>query len=281
MPLGYNITMNVYKVLEEAIESDSIVTKEKLTQQCFEYCSQNELIDECDFIPKLQEHPSYVNKCTIVEPRALKARKDFHTNEGLATLVHAIAHIEYSAIDLALDAVYRYPEMNQQYKLDWLAVAKDEIRHYLMLERLLEALGFKYGDFSVHSGLFDASLETASNHLDRMAIIPRYYEASGLDVTPQILKKLDNKKKLPFVKKFIEILNIIYIEEIEHVQKGDYWFKVLCKKENKNIDIYFKILEKYKLKEKARPHVNVNARKEAGFSCAEIKRLGKVDCNED
>ena len=279
LPLGYNVAMNFYKVLEEAINSDCITTKEKLTEQCFEYCSQNEFIEEPKFEAKIFERPSYVNKCKIVEPRALKARKDFDTKEGLASLVHAIVHIEYSAIDLALDAVYRYFKMNQAYKLDWLEVAKDEIRHYLMLEQLLTELGFSYGDFSVHSGLFDASMNTAVNHLDRMAVIPRYYEASGLDVTPQILKKLDNKRKLPFVKKLMDILDIIYVEEIEHVQKGDYWFKELCRVENKNIDIYFEILEKYKILEKHRPHVNVEARKKAGFSCSEIKLLANVECN--
>ena len=278
MPLGYNIAMNFYQVLEEAIESDCVATKEKLTEQCFEYCSQNELIEEPKVNAKIFETPSYGNKCEIVEPRALKTRKDFDTKEGLASLVHAIAHIEYSAIDLALDAVYRYSKMNQAYKLDWLKVAKDEIRHYLMLEQLLSELGFNYGDFSVHSGLFDASMNTAENHLDRMAVIPRYYEASGLDVTPQILKKLENKRKLPFVKKLIDILDIIYVEEIEHVQKGDYWFKALCKEENKNINIYFKILEKYNILEKHRPHINIEARKKAGFSCVEINLLGNVKC---
>jgi uncharacterized ferritin-like protein (DUF455 family) len=278
MPLGYNIVMNLYKILEEAIESDCIATKERLTEQCFEYCSQNELIAEPKNEAKIFEEPSYVSKCEIVEPRVLKTRKDFDTKEGLASLVHAIAHIEYSAIDLALDAVYRYAKMNQTYKLDWLNVAKDEIRHYLMLEKLLIGLGFHYGSFSVHSGLFDASMHTAENHLDRMAIIPRYYEASGLDVTPQILKKLENKRKLPFVQKLIDILHIIYIEEIDHVKKGDYWFKELCRVENKNINIYFKILEKYKILDKHRPHVNVEARKKAGFSCSEIKLLGNVEC---
>ena len=270
--------MNFYKVLEEAIESDCIVTKEKLTEQCFEYCSQNELIDVPKIEAKTFEVPSYLNKCKIVEPKALKARKDFETKEGLALLVHAIAHIEYSAIDLALDATYRYSSMAQAYKIDWLNVARDEIRHYRMLEELLIDLGFSYGDFSVHSGLFDAAKNTAKNHLDRMAIIPRYYEASGLDVTPQILKKLDNKKKLPFVAKLIDILHIIYVDEIEHVQKGDYWFKELCRIENKNINIYFDILDKYKILDKHRPHINVEARKKAGFSCGEIKILGDVDC---
>ncbi len=278
IPLGYNIGMNLYQILEEAIESDTIATKEKLTQQSFEYCSQNALIDEPKVVAKIFEKPSYASRCKIVEPRALTTRKDFDTKEGLASLVHVIAHIEYSAIDLALDAVYRYSKMSQAYKLDWLEVAKDEIRHYLMLEGLLNELGFSYGDFSVHSGLFDASMQTAANHLERMAIIPRYYEASGLDVTPQILKKLENKRKLPYVKRLMEILNIIYEEEIRHVQKGDYWFKYLCREENKDISIYFEILDKYKILKKNRPHINVEMRKKVGFSCSEIKLLGKVEC---
>jgi len=270
--------MKLYKILEEALTSDCIETKEKLTQQCFEYCSQNEFISSEGFQPLMFDKPSYINKCEIVDPKKLKTRKDFDKPEGLATLIHAIAHIEYSAIDLALDAVYRYPTMSQHFKVDWLEVALDEIRHYKMLETLLIELGFKYGDFPVHCGLFDAANHTADNILDRMAIIPRYYEASGLDVNPQIIKKLDNKRKLIHVKKLIEILNIIYDEEIIHVNKGDFWFKYICKVENLDTSIYFKILEKYKLLEKQRPHINVDARQKAGFSCSELKKLGDIEC---
>jgi uncharacterized ferritin-like protein (DUF455 family) len=271
--------MNVYEILEEAIISDSIETKEKLTQQCFLYCNQNEFISSQGFYPLFFEKPSYDNRCTIVEPKALKTRKDFDTNEGLASLVHAITHIEYSAIDLALDAVYRFPQMPQAYKIDWLEVALDEIRHYKMLNDLLIELGFAYGSFPVHCGLFDAANHTASNILDRMAIIPRYYEASGLDVNPQIIKKLENKRKLPFVKKLMEHLDTIYEEEIIHVHKGDKWFKYLCDREGLDYEIYFEILEKYKLLTKHRPHINVKARQEAGFSCVELKQLGNIECN--
>jgi len=272
--------MNVYKILEEALTSDCIETKEKLTQQCFEYCSQNEFISSEGFTPLIFEVPSYIKKCKIVDPRELKPRKDFDKPEGLATLVHAIAHIEYSAIDLALDAVYRYPNMPQQFKIDWLEVALDEVRHYKMLETLLIDIGYKYGDFPVHCGLFDAATHTTDDILDRMAIIPRYYEASGLDVNPQIIKKLHNKRKLPNIKRLIEMLNIIYGEEIIHVNKGDIWFKYICKVRNLDINIYFDILEKYKILEKSRPHINVIARQKAGFTCHELRKLGDVECNQ-
>jgi len=270
--------MKLYKRLEEAILSDDILVKETLTTQCLEYCNQNNVSCNEDFKPIVFEKPSYASICHIVDSRELPARKDFDSNEGLATLVHAIAHIEYSAIDLALDAVYRFPDMPMEYKVDWLVVAEDEIRHFKMLKELLDALGYAYGDFPVHCGLFDAAEHTANSILDRMAIIPRYYEASGLDVNPQIIKKLDNKRKKPLVKQLIDALNIIYDEEIEHVHKGDKWFKYLCKKEGLDESIYFEILECYKLLNKHRPHINVNARKEAGFTCTEIKKLGAKEC---
>ena len=272
--------MKLYEILETAVCSDDILLKEELTVQCLEYCKQNTLSPESTFTPKHFEKPSYATICKIVDPRELPARKDFESKEGLATLVHAIAHIEYSAIDLALDAVYRFPEMSMEYKIDWLEVASDEIRHYKMLNALLEDLGYAYGDFPVHCGLFDAAAHTAGDILDRMAIIPRYYEASGLDVSPQIMKKLDNKRKNPYVKVLLEALNIIYVEEIDHVHKGDKWFKYLCQKEGKEASVYFEILERYDLLSKHRPHINVEARKEAGFTCTEIKKLGAKVCNE-
>ncbi len=271
--------MNIYSILEQAIRSDDIDVKEKLTAQCLAYCNQNEVRVEDGFCPLHFKAPSYASRCTIVAPAELPHRKDFDTPEGLATLVHSIAHIEFSAIDLALDAVYRYPEMPMTYKIDWIEVAVDEIRHFKMLEGLLQELGFTHGDFPVHSGLFDAAEKTAHNILDRMAIVPRYFEASGLDVSPFIIKKLENKRKLPPVGKLIEILNIIYQEEIDHVLKGDRWFKYLCKEEGKSEDVYFEILERYDLLNKHRPHVNVEARKEAGFTCIEIKKLGAKECS--
>lgn len=275
--------MNIFSLLERAIMSDDILTKEALTTQCLEYCIQNEIRHDNHFTPIQFSQPSYASKCHIVDPRDLPARKDFESKEGLATLVHAIAHIEYSAIDLALDAVYRFSQMSNTYKIDWLEVASDEIRHFKMLEALLTEIGYSYGDFPVHCGLFDAAEHTTQSILERMAIIPRYYEASGLDVSPQIIKKLENKRKNPQVKKLIDTLNIIYVEEIDHVHKGDKWFKSLCKQEGheegKEEEVYFEILERYQLLSKHRPHVNVKARKEAGFSCSEIKKLGAKECS--
>ena len=275
-------TINSYDILQKAIQSDDISTKKEITNICLESLNCADMWSSEGFEPILFTKPSYVSKCKIVSPKDLKNRKDFDTPKGLASLVHAIAHIEYSAIDLALDALYRYPNMPLEYKRDWLEVASDEIRHFEMLEELLVELGFGYGDFPVHCGLFDASVNTADDILDRMAIVPRYFEASGLDVSPQIIKKLSNRHKNPSVKKLIDMLHIILDEEIDHVRKGDKWFKYLCQKaevaEGKEEEKYFEILQRYDLITKHRPHINVDARKEAGFSCVEIKRLGAKEC---
>ena len=245
--------MNFYTLLEAAITSNEITLKEAYANQCLAYCTKNTVEVAQTFTPVLFEHPSYASMCTIVDPRKLPSRKDFDTPLGLATLAHANAHIEYSAIDLALDAVYRYPRMPSEYKIDWLEVALDEIRHFKMLEELLRELGYQYGYFPVHSGLFDVSRHTAGDILDRMAVIPRYYEASGLDVNPQIIKKLNNKRKNPLVKRLIDSLRIIYDEEIVHVQKGDKWFRYLCNERGVEVEPqYMAILEAYALTGKHR-----------------------------
>ncbi len=271
--------MNFYKTLEIALRSDDIDTKDRAVTSLIEYCSQNQLSTQIDFTPTIWQEPSYSHICQIVSPRDLPARKDFDTSRGLATLVHAITHIEFSAIDLALDAVYRFPDMPIEYKLDWLVVAEDEIRHFRMLLEILHSLGYKYGDMAVHQGLFDASMHTASDVLDRMAVIPRHYEASGLDVNPQIIKKIENRAKNPIVAEIIKALNIILDEEVEHVRKGDRWFRWICKERDLAPEATFKeILQKYHLLSRAKPHMNVTARRKAGFACEELLDLGAKRC---
>lgn len=276
--MGYNTPMNFYHTIETALQSHDIDTKERLCADLLKYCSTNETVSQPQKPALLFDTPSYAPLCMIVHPRELPARKHFDTTEGLATLVHAVTHIEFSAIDLALDAVYRFPAMPQRFKLDWLVVAEDEIRHFRMLHGILEALGYSYGDLPVHQGLFDASMHTAGDVLDRMAVIPRHYEAGGLDVNPQIVKKLLNQAKNPTVAAIIEALNTIEQEEITHVRKGDYWFRWLCTERCIDPEDTFRnILDKYTLHRK-RPHMNIKARKAAGFACQELLELGAKEC---
>jgi uncharacterized ferritin-like protein (DUF455 family) len=270
--------MKFHQVLHDAIRSDDIDEKARHIQDALAYCSQNDAVFE-DYTPVSFQEPSYASRCRIVEPKALKNRKAFDTPEGLATLVHAIAHIEYSAVDLALDAAYRFYDMPLAFKVDWLEVADDEVRHFRMLDEVLRELGYAYGDFPVHMGLFDAAKQTENDVLERMAVIPRFYEATGLDVNPQIVKKLEKAARFEPVRKVLAALDIIYEEEIEHVRKGDKWFKYLCEQRGLSTYVYFDIIDRYNLRTD-RPHINVEGRKEAGFSCDEILKMGASRCEE-
>ena len=225
-------------------------------------------------------NPSYEHFCKVVPPQKVPRRRGFETNLKKATLIHAITHIEYSAIDLAFDACYRFRNMPMKFYKDWIEVADDEIRHFELLHSLLVKVGFEYGDIEVHNSLWEASQKTPEL-IDRMAIVPRWLEANGLDANEQIIEKLKNYKNDEIAVELIQALNMILKEEIPHVTKGDYWFKWACEKANKNSEEeYFKIVNKIYKNVSKKAHINVSARKEAGFSCNEIKNLSrdKIEC---
>jgi len=265
-----------YKKLEQIITCDNIPQKFEMFNDLY----QN--LDKFNFIsnetPKFFEKPSFSSFCIIVHPARVPRRRGFETNEKKAVLLHAIIHIEYSAIDLALDACYRFRNLPKEYYLDWIEVADDEIRHFKLINNLLEKTGYKYGDFPVHNSLFEASQKT-QDLLSRMAIIPRWYEANGLDANEKIIKKL-KKYNDPFAKEVIEALNIILEEEIPHVKKGDKWFKWECKRKNLDpLKTYFEIVDNL-FKDWKKKDLNVKARLKAGFSCNELKYLSKekIEC---
>jgi len=269
--------MNFYQKLEKALTITDISIKELIVEESLQFLQEN--TPKPTQKVKTFQAPSYASICKIVIPKELPKRKDLGSKDGLIALLHSIAHIEYSAIDLALDAVYRFQEMPNEYKRDWLEVASDEIRHFKMIEALLKELDSYYGALPVHKSLFEMALKTNSDALKRMAIIPRYFEASGLDVNPKIMAKLKNLKKSPTITKAIEALELIYIEEIEHVRKGDKWFKELCKIRGlEPIQSYQAIMDEYHLKSRASIY-NVEARKQAGFSCDELVSLGVKKCD--
>ncbi|MGM0623718.1 MAG: ferritin-like domain-containing protein [Campylobacterota bacterium] len=221
--------------------------------------------------------PTYAAVCNVVDAKEVPKRTALTTKEGKAILLHAIAHIEYSAIDLALDACYRFENMPKAFYDDWLEVAADEIRHFEMIEERLNSLGYAYGDFNVHSFLFDIS-QRSLTLLERMATVPRYLEASGLDSNPKIIEKLSHHKD-PLSQDIIKILQVILEEEVDHVKKGDRWFAYACKEEGVDKSCYFDIVEKILPGAKnKKPYVNVEDRKKAGFSCDEIKVISDQKC---
>ena len=272
--------MDYFNTLEQIL----LTSKPKDKIEKFRDFYKRFLNNECDFdnsyVPYIFDKPSYCSFLEILKPTALPPIKNFNTIEGKKYLVHTILHIEYSAIDLALDAALRYKNMPMNYYKDWLEVANDEVRHFLMLEELLVQLDGKYGDFPVHKNLLEA-MEQTPHFLRRMAAVPRYLEANGLDQNPKIMEKL-NSNRDEFNMKLLDALKIILDEEIDHVRKGDFWFKYECKRLNLEPEsTYMQIIEEvFPGSTKRKMDLNFEARKEAGFSCDELKRLSqKEDCN--
>jgi len=273
--------MQFYPLAESALSTSDIETKAAAIAELMHYCNTGEDRAEEGFVPRRFESPSYAGLCRIVPPRQLPKRRRFDTAEGLARLVHSIVHIEYSAVDLALDAVYRFPQMPAAFRRDWLEVAEDEVRHFRMLREILERLGYRYGAFPVHQGLFDAAAHTAGDVLERMAVVPRHYEATGLDVNPQIMRKLRPFSSQPEVRDLLDALELIYREEIDHVRKGDRWFRYCCAERNLDpVSTFQQVLDAYSLRKAPRSVLNVPARQAAGFSCAELRELGAEECED-
>lgn len=271
--------MNYYYLLEDIILTSDPHEKIEKFGGFYDNFLQNKLEFEDGYEPYEMISPSYEGMLNIVLPKQAKNRKYVNTREGKITLLHTIAHIEYCAIDLALDAALRYQGLPRAFYEDWLEVAEDEIRHFLMIEKLLKELDASYGDIEVHTNLFEAMKKTP-DLLSRMAVVPRFLEANGLDQNPKIMEKL-NSCPDEFNTKILAALDTILEEEIDHVSKGDRWFKYEC--ENQKLEpesTYIKILDGIFPGTSTRKYqLNFDARKKAGFSCDELKFLSKMeDC---
>lgn len=266
--------MQFFATLKTLLETAEPLQKITAFRAFYAAYLRGECVFEEDAVPETFESPSYAAFCEIVHPQAVPRRKSPATPEGQALLLHAIVHIEYSAIDLALDHAYRFAGLPKAYYDDWLEVAEEECRHFEMLQAILHDLGCAYGDHPVHSGLFEASRKTPGL-LERMAVIPRYFEANGLDATPQILQKLSRFKEDAMIERIKAALQVILAEEVDHVRKGDRWFAYACEREGVDKSVYFEIIERFYSGDYPRQKfLNVDARREAGFSCGELNRIG-------
>lgn len=191
------------------------------------------------------------------------------TQEGRAALIHAIAHIEFTAINLAWDAVYRFRNLPRAYYDDWVQVADEEARHFQMLQARLQHLGHDYGDFPAHGGLWDMAGRTAHDVLERMALVPRVFEARGLDATPGMIARLRSAGDGATA----DILEIIWREEVGHVGCGTRWFHYCCAQRGVDPQSTFcELLQRY-MKGRLRGPFHYDSRRRAGFSDAELEML--------
>lgn len=270
--------MNFFKTLDETLNAPAPDLKFTLLENLWQ-AFMDDTVTYDDEPIALLETPAYSGFCKVVDPRTLTKRTKLSTKEGRVTFIHAIAHIEYSAVDLALDAAYRFRNMPHEYYKDWLEVACDEMRHFRLLEGLLKSQGSFYGDLPVHDALFESAQRTQHSFLDRMAVVPRFMEANGLDANPRLITRLSGFAKETFISEFISVLEIILAEEVDHVLKGDRWFTYACQLEKVDKSVYFDIIERY-YPQTFPKHIDINvkARQDAGFSCSELKKIGDVTC---
>lgn len=224
--------------------------------------------------PQPPDYPSRPDRPELVPAKQL-ARRRLGSVEGRAALLHAIAHIELNAIDLAADMIARFADAadvsdrRDDFIVDWSSVCDDEARHFVMVCDRLNELGFAYGDFPAHGGLWDAAMNTRSDIAARLAIAPLVLEARGLDVTPGMIEKLIQAGD----QKSAAVLQIIYEEEIGHVAIGMRWLRHVAEKRDLEPNSLFKRMVQEFFGNNLRPPFNVDAREKAGFPLSYYKDL--------
>ncbi|HWI83602.1 ferritin-like domain-containing protein [Ramlibacter sp.] len=205
----------------------------------------------------------------VLVPHTQLRRGSLATPHGHATLLHAVAHIEFNAINLALDAVWRFAGMPDQYYLDWARVAREEAYHFGLMRDHLATLGFAYGDFPAHDALWRMTERTSGDLLARMALVPRTLEARGLDASPPMQAKLRGIGDV----RGVEILGIILRDEIGHVAVGNRWYRWLCERAGLDPVPQYELLASRYEAPRPQPPFNEAARRQAGFSEDELARL--------
>jgi uncharacterized ferritin-like protein (DUF455 family) len=207
----------------------------------------------------------------LVSPREV-ARRQVSTPEGRAVLLHALAHIEFNAVNLALDAVYRFRDMPREFYDDWIRVAVEEAHHFALLRDHLRLLGYDYGHFAAHNGLWEMAVKTAHDPLVRMALVPRVLEARGLDASPTLVAKLRSCGDA----RAVEIMELIQHDEIGHVAIGSRWYRYLCAQRGlEPVATFRQLLREYDGPRLRAPFDHA-ARRRAGFSEQELELIEEL-----
>lgn len=262
--------MNLYEAAYNCLMQGDIQSKQTCVNTLYNDWNNGKLSRD-DFNLKRIETPGRPDKPELVLPTALKRRK-LGSELGRATLLHAITHIEFNAINLALDAVYRFRDMPEDFYTDWLQVAFEESYHFSLLFDRLQEMGCTYGDMPAHNGLWEMVLKTDHDVLIRMALVPRVLEARGLDVTPGMMDRLEKAGDL----KSVDCLKIILRDEIGHVAIGSRWFKYCCNLQGINPEQTFRDLLVEYMGGGLRGPLYTEGRLQAGFSQEEIDELVKM-----
>ena len=267
---------HLFPAAKQCLEANDPAEKVTLTMALYQawQAGQLTLIDDQAIQPI--GPPGSPERPRLVPPRELPQRR-LHTESGKAALIHAIAHIEFNAINLALDAVYRFRDMPKPYYDDWLRVAFEEAHHFSLLQERLGEFGCSYGDFDAHDGLWEMAMVTAHDPLIRMALVPRVLEARGLDVTPGMIKRLKDAGD----KRTVAILEIILREEVGHVEIGSRWFRYCCEQAGLPAEETFRKPLRTYYHGRIKGPFNEVARLAAGFTVAELAKLRELEKRAD
>lgn len=214
--------------------------------------------------------PGRPERPRLVHPKHLPKR-GLGSPAGRAAFLHAVAHIELNAVDLAWDAVYRFRDFPPDYAADFVRTADDEARHFSLLSRRMAELGHAYGDFDAHNGLWEMAEKTAHSALARMALVPRVLEARGLDVTPGLIERLRDVGDADS----IAVLEVILREEVAHVAAGSRWFRWRCERDGLRPWPTFAGLVRAHASRAVQGPFNWDARRRAGFDEDEIAAIAR------
>lgn len=265
--------ISLFSAAFDCLMCSDLDTKLELSKNTAQAWREGKLSLNNDIAPSVQAVPvpGRPARPELVAPRHLMKRK-LTTPQGRLVLLHALSHIEFNAINLAWDAVYRFRGLPSEYYADWIRIADEETYHFELLRAHLQSDAADYGDFPAHNGLWELAQETAHDVLVRMALVPRVMEARGLDVTPGIMEKLKNIGD----NRAVEILEIIFRDEIGHVAAGTRWFRHVCAERGVEPEATFQDLLQQHLKGQVRPPFHQQARTAAGFSLTEMDMLAKL-----
>ena len=253
------LCQNPHEKIALTIECDSLFEQDKLS-----WDEGSPIIDYLD--------PGREDKPIIVGPQDVKYYP-FKKLYGKASAIHALAHIELTAVNLAWDSVYRYRGLPNDYYRDWVQCAKEEATHFILLCESLKILGFEYGDFKAHGELWGMARTTRHNLLERMGVVHRILEARALDAVPIVIPRFLAIGD----KKMVNTLNIIANEEIGHISSSTRWFKHECDRQQINSDqTFIQLVQRY-LKNPPKGPFNREARLASGFSEFEINELERMD----
>lgn len=259
---------SIFELARECLQCSDPAEKCRATDASYDMLVASVPVIQSDEPPGPIGEPGRPARPRLVAPRELP-RRGLGSETGRASLLHALAHIEFNAINLAWDAVYRFRDMPVAYYLDWARVAHEEALHFRLLCERLQGLGYAYGDFDAHNGLWEMACKTAHDSLVRMALVPRVLEARGLDVTPGILDKFAQSGDQGAV----DVLKIILRDEIGHVEIGTRWFRYLCEQRGLDPEATFAALLQEYMQGQIKKPFHYAAREEAGFSRREMQCL--------